>query len=42
MITTGLENENSVEVTSGIEAGESIVSKGFETLRHDSKVKVLQ
>ena len=42
IITTGLENENIIEVLTGIEAGESIVSKGFETLRHDSKVKVLQ
>ena len=41
MITTGLENENNIEITSGLEVEESIVSKGFETLRHDSKVKIL-
>jgi hypothetical protein len=31
-----------VEVLSGLEAGESIVSKGFETLRDNSRVKVLR
>ena len=42
MITTGLENDNSVEITSGLEVEESLVSKGFETLRNDSKVKILR
>jgi RND family efflux transporter MFP subunit len=41
-ITTGLESIDRVEVLSGLEAGESVVSKGFETLRDDSKVKVLR
>lgn len=41
-ITTGLESIDRVEVLSGLEEGESVVSKGFETLRHDSKVKVLR
>jgi RND family efflux transporter MFP subunit len=41
-ITTGLESIDMVEVTSGLESGESVVSKGFETLRHESKVKVLR
>jgi membrane fusion protein (multidrug efflux system) len=41
-ITTGLESIDRVEVLSGLEEGESIVSKGFETLRHDSKVRVLR
>jgi len=41
-ITTGLESAERVEVLTGIEAGESIVSKGFETLRDDSRVKVLR
>jgi RND family efflux transporter MFP subunit len=39
-ITTGLENATSIEVTTGLEVGESIVSKGFETLRDKSKVKI--
>ncbi|MBN1132684.1 MAG: efflux RND transporter periplasmic adaptor subunit [Bacteroidales bacterium] len=42
IITTGLENEKSVEVVTGLEKGESIVSEGFETLRNESKVKVLR
>ena len=41
-ITTGLENVTSVEVISGLEAGESVVSQGFETLRDNSRVKVLR
>ena len=42
VITTGLQNQNNIEVNSGIDAGESLVSKGFETLRNESKVKILQ
>ena len=42
IITTGLQNQNSIEVKTGIETGESLVSKGFETLRNESKVKILQ
>ncbi len=41
-ITTGLESTGSIEVISGIEPGESVVSKGFETLRNNSRVKVLR
>jgi len=41
-ITTGLESTGNVEVISGIEPGESVVSKGFETLRNNSRVKVLR
>ncbi len=41
-ITTGLENEKHVEVRTGLEKGESIVSKGFETLRNDSKVRIVR
>ena len=42
MITTGLENADMVEVLTGLESGESVVSKGFETLRNNSRVKVLR
>lgn len=42
MITTGLENATNIEVTTGLETGESIVSKGFETLRDKSKVKIIR
>jgi len=42
VITTGLESADRIEVLTGIESGESVVSKGFETLRDDSRVKVLR
>jgi membrane fusion protein (multidrug efflux system) len=42
IITTGLENENSVEVKMGLLKGESIVSSGFETLRDQSRVRILR
>ena len=41
-ITTGLESADMVEVVSGLEPGESVVSRGFETLRDKSRVKVLR
>ena len=42
VITTGLESMDRVEVLTGLESGESVVSKGFETLRDKSRVKVLR
>jgi membrane fusion protein (multidrug efflux system) len=42
VITTGLESPDRIEVTSGLQPGESVVSKGFETLRNNSRVKVLR
>ncbi len=42
VISIGLENDEQVEVLSGLEAGERLVIKGFETLRHRSKVKVVR
>ncbi len=41
-ITTGLENDTDIEVTTGLEAGEIVVSKGFETLRDGSKVRIVR
>lgn len=41
VITTGLENETSVEVIEGLKKNERIVTKGFETLRNNSKVKII-
>jgi RND family efflux transporter MFP subunit len=41
-ITTGLQNENKVEVKMGLLKGESVVSAGFETLRDQSRVKILR
>lgn len=42
IITFGLENPEYVEVISGLETKEKIVNKGFETLRNNSKVKVIK
>jgi RND family efflux transporter MFP subunit len=42
VITTGLANENSVEVRLGLLKGESVVSSGFETLRDQSRVRILR
>ncbi len=42
IITTGLENETDIEVLTGLEVGESVVSKGFETLRDNSKVNIIR
>lgn len=42
IITFGLENPEFVEIVSGLEIKEKLVSKGFETLRNKSKVKVVK
>jgi len=42
LIITGLENNTEIEVVTGLEKGESVVSKGFETLRDKSKVRILR
>ena len=41
IITTGLENETMVEVLEGLKKNDRIVTKGFETLRGNSKVKII-
>lgn len=41
-IVTGLENATDIEVISGLEKDESVVSRGFETLRDKSKVRILR
>ncbi len=41
-ISTGLENPEFVEVTEGLKKNERLVVKGFETLRHRSKVKIIR
>ncbi|MCK5853441.1 efflux RND transporter periplasmic adaptor subunit, partial [bacterium] len=41
-ITTGLENNENIEVIRGLKTGESLVTKGFETLGRRSKVKIIQ
>jgi membrane fusion protein, multidrug efflux system len=41
-ITTGIENQEYAEVISGLKVNERLVVKGFETLRNNSKVKVIR
>lgn len=40
-ITTGMEHDNKVEVTDGLNVEDRLIIKGFETLKNRSKVKVL-
>jgi len=42
VIRSGLENANQVEVLEGLKEGERLVTKGFETLRNRSKVKIVR
>ena len=42
IITTGLQNATSVEVKMGLLKGESIVNSGFETLRDQSRIRILR
>lgn len=41
-VTTGLENDSFVEILAGIKIGERLVTRGYETLRNRSKVKIVQ
>ncbi len=41
-ITTGIENENFVEITEGLQPNERLIIRGFETLRDNSKVKIIR
>lgn len=41
-IQLGIENQDFAEVISGLKVNERLVVKGFETLRNDSKVKVIK
>ena len=42
VISTSLENTDEVEVIEGLKVGERLVVRGFETLRHTSKVKIIR
>jgi len=42
VITTGLQNEDKIEVRMGLLKGESVVNSGFETLRDQSRVKIIR
>ncbi|MFA5328652.1 MAG: efflux RND transporter periplasmic adaptor subunit [Prolixibacteraceae bacterium] len=41
-ITIGYENQNEVEITSGLKMNDRLVIKGFETLKNRSKVKIVK
>jgi membrane fusion protein, multidrug efflux system len=41
-ITTGLENQDFVEVTEGLQVNDRLIIGGFETLRDNSKVRILR
>ncbi|MCF6332754.1 MAG: efflux RND transporter periplasmic adaptor subunit [Draconibacterium sp.] len=40
-ITTGIENQDYIEVLNGLAKNDRLIIKGFETLRNNSKVKVI-
>lgn len=41
-IKTGLEDEDNIQVTEGLNENDNLVIRGFETLRENSRVKVLK
>lgn len=41
-ITLGYENQNEAEITSGLKINDRLVTKGFETLKNRSKVKIVK
>jgi len=41
IITTGIENKDFVEVIEGLKENDRLIIKGFETLRDNSKVKII-
>lgn len=40
-ITTGISNQDEIEIVEGLAPNDRLIIKGFETLRDDSKVKVI-
>ncbi len=40
-ITTGISNQDEIEIVDGLKANDRLIVKGFETLRDNSKVKVI-
>src|SRR5690606_4623102 len=41
-IQTGLEDEDNIEVTRGLNENDNLIIRGYETLRENSRVKVLK
>ncbi|MDR1723883.1 MAG: efflux RND transporter periplasmic adaptor subunit [Tannerella sp.] len=42
IIQTGLEDEENIEVTDGLKENDNLVTRGYETLRENSRVKILK
>ncbi len=42
IIITGIENQNEVEVVQGLQRNERLIIKGYETLRDNSKVRIIR
>jgi multidrug efflux pump subunit AcrA (membrane-fusion protein) len=40
-ITTGIDNQDYIEILEGLKPNDRLIIKGFETLRDGSKVKVI-
>ncbi len=41
-ITTGIENQNQVEVLEGLRPNDRLIVRGYETLRNNSKVRIIR
>ena len=39
-IRTGLEDQDNIEILEGLEVSDKLITRGYETLREDSKVKI--
>jgi hypothetical protein len=42
IVTTGIEDEENVEIKEGLAENDNLIVRGYETLRDNSRVKVLQ
>jgi RND family efflux transporter MFP subunit len=42
VLSTGLENPEEIEIVAGLELNDRVVTKGFETLRDESNIKIMQ
>jgi membrane fusion protein, multidrug efflux system len=41
-IYTGIENDDRIQVTSGLQLGDKLVVRGYETLRDKAKLKIVE
>ena len=42
VVETGFEDDDNVEITSGVAANENVVVKGQRSLKHGSPIKILE